>query len=93
MLVPIPYPISLTYMAITKTQIKKLENWLKEQGLRYEFSSVQSNDKPWIIIEIKNGDRIRNINSDNEEGKKLIKEGRVKYPKNPIIILDQKLWR
>ncbi len=76
-------------MRITKAQIKKIEDFLKEMEPRYEWSSVQWENKPWTIVEIKNGNRGSKIESESEEGKKLIKEGRVKYPKgSPILILD-----
>jgi len=76
-------------MKITKSQISKIENWLKGQKPRYEWSSLQRENEPWRIIEIKNGKRNREIESKSTEGKKLIKEGRVKYPKGgPVLILD-----
>jgi len=75
-------------MKITKSQIKKMENLLKELQPRYQWLGIQTENKPWVIVEIKNGNYGRWIESESAEGKKLIKENRVKYPKGPIIIKD-----
>ena len=80
-------------MVNIKNRIKKMESILEDLRPRYEFSSVQSEDEPWTIREVINGEYGRIISSDSEEGKKLIKENLVKYPKNnPIIILDDSKW-
>ncbi len=79
-------------MAITKYQIKKIKKILEEERAkkkpRYEFSALQRPNEPYVIDEILNGEVMRSFSSKSEEGKKLIKEGRVKYPKVPILILD-----
>jgi len=78
-------------MKISKSQIKKIESFLKELEPRYEWLGVQFEEEPWIIVEMKNGDYGRRIDSESIEGKKLIEENRVKYPKgHPVLILDGK---
>lgn len=57
---------------------------------KYVFASLQSEGESWKINEIIGGESVRTIISDSDEGKKLLKENLVKYPKNrPVIILDE----
>ena len=79
-------------MSITKSQIKKVEKQLKDLQPRYEFSALQVGPKPSIIVEIKNGERGRQIKIKSPEGKKLLKEGLVKHPNCPILIFDEEGW-
>jgi hypothetical protein len=79
-------------MSITKGQIKKIQNQLKDLQPRYEFSALQAGPKPSIIIEIKNGERGRQIKIKSPEGRKLLKQGLVKHPKVPILIFDEEGW-
>lgn len=80
-------------MTNVKTKIKKIESILDYFKPRYEFSSVQLDNSPWNIREIIRGKDKRTISADSEEGKRLLKENLVKYPKNrPIIIIDDDMW-
>jgi len=57
--------------------------------LQAKKSDDKSQGSLKAVLMFKNGKRNREIESESVEGKKLIKEGRVKYPKGgPVLILD-----